>query len=137
MKRFIEIFFAGLLAFSSLVLLYAYLAYPAVHVNCALRWGETRVDDYLKFVERDLAFPNITIPVLLVMSLGIKYEELSFVNCDDAKTYYFSHPRQLALEDTRVTPKEPDHIALRRILRRVWWLTGLAGTVLWVCEQTG
>ena len=52
MKRFIKYFLAGLLVFVSVILLYAYIAYPAEYVNRVLRWGDADVDDYLKFPER-------------------------------------------------------------------------------------
>ena len=52
MKRFIKYFLAGLLVFVSVILLYAYIAYPAEYVNRVLRWGDAGVDDYLKFPER-------------------------------------------------------------------------------------
>ena len=54
MKRFAKYFFAGLLAFISIALLYAYIAYPAEYVNRVLRWGDAGVNDYLKFPERVL-----------------------------------------------------------------------------------
>ena len=64
------------------------------------------ITDYLpELLERDPAFADITIRHLLMMSSGIKYEEFSFVNGDDAKTYYFPDLRRLALEDTVIAGK--------------------------------
>lgn len=61
------------------------------------------ITDYLpELTDRDLAFKNITIRNLLMMSSGIKYVEFPYVNGDDAKTYYYPNLRQLALEDTRI-----------------------------------
>ena len=54
MKRSIKYFIAGLLVFVSVILLYAYIAYPTEYVNRVLRWGDAGVDDYLKFPERIL-----------------------------------------------------------------------------------
>ena len=58
MKRFFKFFFAGLLAIVSMVLLYAYIAYPAEYVNRLLRWGDSDVYDYQKFPERALEPSN-------------------------------------------------------------------------------
>ncbi len=54
MKKFAKQFFAGLLAIVSMILLYAYLAYPAEYVNRVFRWGDAGVDDYQKFPEYPL-----------------------------------------------------------------------------------
>lgn len=61
------------------------------------------ITDYIpELVERDPAFATITIRDLLRMSSGIKYQETSFLNGDDSKTYYYPDLRQLALEETTV-----------------------------------
>lgn len=61
------------------------------------------ITDYIpELVKRDPAFADITIRDLLRMSSGIKYKETSFLNGDDAKTYYYPDLRHLALEETTV-----------------------------------
>lgn len=61
------------------------------------------ITDYLpELAERDPAFADITIRDLLRMSSGIKYQETSFLNGDDSKTYYYPDLRKLALEETTV-----------------------------------
>jgi len=58
------------------------------------------ITDYLpELKERDLAFAQITIRDLLMMSSGIKYSEPP----DNATTYYYPDLRSLALETTRIT----------------------------------
>jgi len=55
-----------------------------------------------ELLERDLRFANISIHDLLRMSSGIKYVETSFINGDDAKTYYYPDLRQLAIDGTEI-----------------------------------
>ena len=54
MKKFAKYFLIGLLAIIGVILLYAYLAYPAEYVNRLLRWRDADVYDYQKFPERAL-----------------------------------------------------------------------------------
>ncbi|HEY5728722.1 MAG TPA: serine hydrolase [Anaerolineales bacterium] len=67
MKRFAKYFFAGLLTFVSIALLYAYIAFPVEYVNRLLRWGDADVYDYQKFPERILEPSDnpFTFPVAL------------------------------------------------------------------------
>ena len=61
------------------------------------------ITDYLpELTERDPAFTAITIRDLLLMSSGIRYEEIPSVNADDAKTYYHPNLRDLALKQTEI-----------------------------------
>ena len=61
------------------------------------------ITDYLpELNERDPAFASITIRDLLLMSSGIRYEEIPSVNADDAKTYYHPNLRELAFEETEI-----------------------------------
>ena len=53
-----------------------------------------------ELIERDRRFGDITIRHLITMSSGIKYREYPFG--DDAKTYYYTDMRKLALERTRI-----------------------------------
>jgi CubicO group peptidase (beta-lactamase class C family) len=55
-----------------------------------------------ELLERDIRFANISIHDLLRMSSGIKYVETSFINGDDAKTYYYPDLRQLAIDGTEI-----------------------------------
>ena len=54
MKKTVIYILIGLLAITTLSLLYAYIAYPAEYVNRLLRWGDADVYDYQKFPERRL-----------------------------------------------------------------------------------
>ncbi len=54
MRKFTKYFLMGLLAVMGVMLLYAYLAYPAEYVNRLLRWGDADVYDYQKFPEYPL-----------------------------------------------------------------------------------
>ena len=61
------------------------------------------ITDYLpELNERDPAFAAITIRDLLLMSSGIRYEEIPSVNADDVKTYYHPNLRELAFEETEI-----------------------------------
>jgi len=61
------------------------------------------ITNYLpELTERDSAFAAITIRDLLLMSSGIRYEEIPSMHADDAKTYYFPDLRDLALEETEI-----------------------------------
>lgn len=69
--------------------------------------GLVSVDDpitnYLpELLERDPRFAEITVRHLLNMTSGIHYVETSFVNGDDALTYYYPDLRELALQKTRI-----------------------------------
>ncbi|MBI5934837.1 MAG: serine hydrolase [Chloroflexi bacterium] len=55
MKRTAKQILLGLLAIISLLLLYAYLTYPAEYVNRVLRWRDSDVYDYQKLPEHPLA----------------------------------------------------------------------------------
>jgi len=55
-----------------------------------------------ELLKRDIRFANISIHDLLRMSSGIKYVETSFINGDDAKTYYYPDLRQLAIDGTEI-----------------------------------
>src|SRR5690606_10336622 len=55
-----------------------------------------------ELLDRDPRFGQITIRHLLNMSSGIKYVENSFINGDDALTYYYPDLRELALEKTEI-----------------------------------
>lgn len=52
--------------------------------------------------ERDRRFADITIHHLLTMSSGLRFEEQGLPWSDDAKTYYATDLRTLALEDTEI-----------------------------------
>ena len=52
--------------------------------------------------ERDPRFADITIHHLLTMSSGLRFEEQGLPWSDDAKTYYATDLRTLALEDTEI-----------------------------------
>ena len=54
MKKFFKFLVLGLLVLIGVVLIYAYIAYPAEYVNRVLRWGDSDVYDYQKFPERVL-----------------------------------------------------------------------------------
>ena len=54
MKKIIKTILAGLFALGCIVILYAYLSYPAEYVNRVLRWGNADVYDFQKFPERML-----------------------------------------------------------------------------------
>ena len=54
MKKSVRYFFAGMPAIIGLLLLYAYIAYPAEYVNRVLRWRDSDVYDYQKFPKRPL-----------------------------------------------------------------------------------
>jgi len=54
MRRIAKLILMGLFAVIGLLLLYAYIAYPAEYVNRALRWMDSDVYDYQKFPERAL-----------------------------------------------------------------------------------
>ena len=54
MKRYFKLTGITLLGIIALVLLYAYIVYPAEYVNRVLRWGDSDVYDYQKFPERSL-----------------------------------------------------------------------------------
>lgn len=55
-----------------------------------------------ELLERDPHFADITIRHLLNMTSGIHYVETSFVNGDDALTYYYPDLRELALQKTSI-----------------------------------
>ncbi|MCO5189897.1 MAG: beta-lactamase family protein [Anaerolineae bacterium] len=69
------------------------------HINSV----DDPITDYLpELAERDLAFAQITIRDLLMMSSGIRYAEFPFLNGDDSKTYYYPDLRDLALNQTKI-----------------------------------
>lgn len=69
------------------------------HINSV----EDPITKYIpELLERDMRFANISIRDLLRMSSGIKYVETSFINGDDAKTYYYPDLRQLAIDGTEI-----------------------------------
>ncbi len=64
------------------------------------------ITNYLpELKEKDKKFELITIKHLLMMSSGIKYRELWFINGDNAKTYYYPDLRKLALKHTKIVHK--------------------------------
>ncbi len=64
------------------------------------------ITDYLpELAKRDPAFSQITIHDLLMMSSGIRYEEIPSPHIDDAKTYYYHDLRDLALKQTEIVGK--------------------------------
>jgi CubicO group peptidase (beta-lactamase class C family) len=68
------------------------------------------ITDYLpELIERDEGFADISIRDLLLMSSGIKYREMLFLNGDDAKTYYYPDLRQLALQETKIVDPPGDY----------------------------
>ncbi|TFH36706.1 MAG: class C beta-lactamase-related serine hydrolase [Anaerolineales bacterium] len=54
MKKISKYLLLGFLAIVSVILLYAFLAYPAEYARRALLWGDADVYNYLKFPERPL-----------------------------------------------------------------------------------
>jgi len=58
MKKFFKYLGLALLIFIGVILLYAYIAYPAEYVNRLLRWGDADVYDYQKFPERIIEAPD-------------------------------------------------------------------------------
>ncbi|MCC6615874.1 MAG: serine hydrolase [Anaerolineae bacterium] len=71
---------------------------------------DDRITNYLpELAVRDPRFSDITIRHLLNMSSGIKYVETSFLNGDDALTYYFPDLRSLALNETYIEEAPGQH----------------------------
>jgi CubicO group peptidase (beta-lactamase class C family) len=60
-----------------------------------------------ELAERDGRFRDITIRHLIMMSTGIKYKEYPFG--DDAKTYYYTDLRKLAVEHTSIERPPGEH----------------------------
>ena len=67
MKKIAKYIIIGLLVIVSIVLLYAYIAYPEEYVNRVLRWGDAGVDDYQKFPERVLNASNTPFEFLFAL----------------------------------------------------------------------
>jgi CubicO group peptidase (beta-lactamase class C family) len=76
-------------------------------VGAAVDRGIIALDDPItkhlpELAERDPRFGDITIRDLVTMSSGIRYVEQSMPWSDDARTYYATDLRRLALENTAV-----------------------------------
>lgn len=68
------------------------------------------ITNYLpELKDRDKNFESITIRDLLMMSSGIRYNEIKFFNGDGAKTYYYPDLRRLALDETEIVDRPGDH----------------------------
>ena len=65
MKKTVIYLLSGFLIVLCMILLYAFLAYPAAYARRALLWGDADVYDYLKFPERPLTASETSLSVLI------------------------------------------------------------------------